>query len=439
MGDASTARVPTNGSARAGKPLSVGVLVDLFWEPTAGGHVKCWERFAEAATSDPSLDLTIYFLGESRRVVHVSRNVRYKTIRPFVPTHWFRFLDGMPDHTDIAWLHPELIEPLRRHHVLHTTSAFFSLARTALLSARVSGRPLVNSIHTDTPSYTRVYSAQAIPRLLGNGLLGRLLKDRWHMHERLAAMMERRLQRYLQRCDWALGSNAEDMYSLKVSLPEGRFSILRRGIDKQAFHPGKRDRARMERAFGIPQGRFVAFYVGRLDPDKSALTVAQAARILRDRGQPLTVIFVGEGTQKDEIRTLLGDDAVLPGSIQQSELGWLYASADLFVFPSRHEISPNVVVEAKASGLPVMVSSEGGSSQFILRPGEDGIVIEENSAAAWAAATDVLWKDAKRRRGVGEKARQSIDAHWLSWRDVLQEDLVPIWQRVASEKGLWKD
>jgi glycosyltransferase involved in cell wall biosynthesis len=135
---------------------------------------------------------------------------------------------------------------------------------------------------------------------------------------------------------------------------------------------------------------------------------------------------------------MLGPHATLTGAVSQQELAWLYASADLFVFPSRNEISPNVVVEAKASGLPIVVSSEGGSSRFIREHAEDGVILSDNDPLHWAEAIELLCLEADRRTAMGQRARRSVEMEWPSWRDVLQQDLVPVWQRVAGQKGVWR-
>lgn len=416
--------------------LCVGVIVDLFWEPDAGGHVKCWERFAEAAIAEPDLDLTVYFLGEKKEVITLAPNVRYMTRRPLLDTNRLWFLEKMPDHTDLAPFHPRFVRHWRRLHVLHTTDAYFTLARTALKFARWTGRPLVNSIHTDTPRYTRVYSERAVSRLFGGGRFGRWITLRARVHERMGAMMQRKLDRYVQRCDWVLGNNIEETPS-RTAIPADRYSVLRRGIDKDAFHPDRRDRPRLRYRYGIPEDRFVMLFAGRLDPDKSVMTAARAARMLLDRGVPVHALFAGEGSQRREVEALLGANATLTGTVSQQELAWLYASSDLFVFPSRNEISPNVVVEAKACGLPIVVSAEGGSSRFIREHAEDGVILNDNDPAHWAEEIELLCLDSDRRVAMGHRARRSVENEWPSWSDVLRQDLIPVWRRVAQEKRVW--
>jgi glycosyltransferase involved in cell wall biosynthesis len=415
--------------------LSVGVIVDLFRGPAAGGHVKCWEHLAEAAGKE-DLDLTVYFLGEQREVLPIAENVRYVTLEPLLSTNSFRFLDKIADHTDLAPIHPGLLSHLKKHQVIHSTDAYFSLAKTAQYFARWVKRPLVSSIHTDTPSYTRIYSDQVIRRVFGSGFLGRMLRNRWHCEEHLATWMQRKLDRYLRRCDWTMASKPEDLGGMDIPLRQNRFSVLRRGIDKDAFHPQKRDRARLRASLGIGEDELVLLFVGRVDQGKDVMTLARAARILLDRGAPVHVIFAGEGSQTGEVRKLLGERVTLLGSVLQSELTWLYASADLFAFPSQIEISPNVVVEARASGLPVVVSSKGGSAQFVRHPGRDGLVVPENDSWVWAEAIDSLRGDPQRRAAMGAEARQVIESSCPSWRRVLAEDLLPVWQLLARERGV---
>jgi len=215
--------------------------------------------------------------------------------------------------------------------------------------------------------------------------------------------------------------------------PRGRArSVLRRGIDKAAFHPDKRDRAGLAAAFGIPQDRLLIAFAGRVDSGKRAMTVALAARQLIDRGHDLSVIFAGDGGERGAIHQLLGPRAVCPGALTQADLARVYASADVFVFPSRIEITPNVVLEAKACGTPVVVSGgPGGGAVHVRAPGADGIVIDAESADIWADAVGGLLADPGRREAMGRAARADIERHHPSWRDVLAEDLLPVWTRIA--------
>ncbi len=395
--------------------MSVGVLVDLERGAKAGGHVKCWERLAESAARSPArIDLTVYFEGAEIRAEIVAPHVRLVEIPPAFGTRRVPFLSAIPDHTDLALLHPRLLRRLLRHDVLHTTDAFFAQARTARLAARLGGAALVNSLHTDTPAYTRIYAAAIIRRLCGEGTLGRLLVERWRVPERVEARMARQLARHVARCHASLDRAA-----------------LRRGVDTHRFAPARRDRARLAREMGIGEDRLVLAFAGRLEDGKGVMTLARAARLLLDRGLPVHAVFAGEGRRRTEIASLLGVHASLPGAVEQERLAWLYASADLFVFPSAIEISPNVVLEAKASGLPVVVAPEGGG-RFVRESGVDGFVVEDAREAAWADAVARLSEAPARRAAIGRAARAEVERNHPSWDTVFAEDLLPAWRRAVE-------
>lgn len=417
------------------QPLSVAVLLDLYLYDAAGGHVKSWERLAEAVAADDEVDLTLYSLGQQVSCTPVHAHARHQTLPAVLGTDRFGFLDGIADHTDLAPFHPELWMRLGKHDVLHTTDAYFAMARTALRFARRHRRALVTSLHTDTPGYTRVYAAEVLHRLFGTGRLGRWLVEDQQWAERFGARKARRLQHYLDQCDWVLTASQAYAGSRSVVLPAQRTSVLRRGIDRQLFHPARRDRNWLRQSWGIDDAEVVLLYVGRLTPDKNVTLLARAVRRLLERGERIHAVFAGRGGQGDALRELLGKKITLTGPLPQPTLARLYASADIFALPSELEIFPNVVLEAMASGLPVVVAARGGAAALIERPGVDGITVARAEEEAWAETLSALCRDAGRRRAIGAAARARMEQHWPSWRDVLVEDLLPIWRRVHAERS----
>lgn len=420
-----------DSSKKGATSLKVAVLVTLERGEQAGGHVKCWERFAEAAASiSEPLDLTLHFLGEEDRTETVTPRVRFRHHPAAFGTRRLRFVRHGGAHTDLARHHAPLRRELAGVDVVHATD-FFSFGYTAIKHARASGCGLVASIHTDVPRFTRVYAADVIRRVAGSWG-SRLLVDGLRLPERIARHIDRSTERCLRHCDQILVSKREDQERLSAALLPERVHLLRRGIDCDRFAPRHRDRARLAREFGIPPDRPVLLFVGRIDNTKSALVMAEAARRLLDSGLDLQVLAVGEGDDRAAIERLLGQRATLPGALPQAELGRFYASADLFVFPSMTEVSPNVVLEAKASGLPVVVAARHGGGQFVACPGRDGIVLDSQEPAAWAGAIEPLLCRAELRHAMGAAARQWAETAWPSWREVLLEDLLPVWRMAAA-------
>ncbi|MCC5639268.1 glycosyltransferase [Nostoc sp. CHAB 5844] len=407
--------------------LSVGILVDLEWGLYAGGHVKCWERFAAAAIDFPNLDLTIYYLGQKQKEVTIAPNVRYRILPPMLGTSQFPFLHERSRNTDLAPYHLGLARQLRQHDVLHITSAF-SFSRTAHCIAKKYKIPLVCSTHTDLGSFTRIYSQQIISRILGSKWLVNLVWERGKLGERLEKQMIRRWHSLIGDSDWVLLSKQEDFPLIQKYVSDARLSRLRRGIDKQRFHPQHRDRHLLQTTFGIPPEVPVLLFVGRVDDSKRIMILAQAARHLLKQGYSLHVLIVGEGTAKAKVQQLLEPQVTLSGALPQESLSWIYASADMFVFPSDSEISPNVVLEAKSSGLPVFVAAHGGSVQFVQQSGIDGIVVSDPSPQSWADALTPYLNDLRMRLRVSHAARNHIEQCHPSWKEVFQADLLPVWQ-----------
>jgi len=412
------------------RSLRVGVLVDLERCEAAGGHVKCWERIADAATRiDVPLDLTIHVQGNKSEIQELAPNVRFVARRPLLSTGRWRALDVGADHTDLSPIHPGLLRDLSRYDVIHTTDAYFAYARTADLAARLWNKPLVTSIHTDTPSYTRLYAARILSRLCGgNAHLANWLIDRRRLPEKLADGMVRKLKRHMRRADWTLmGAQPED------SASSNRTSILRRGVDIVHFTPARRNRERLARAHGIGPRSKIVLFVGRLDDGKGVRLFTSALKRLIDAGEDVVGMYAGRGKERDWIAGQLGDRAVLLGQIDRDHIADVYASADLFVFPSEIEVSPNVVLEAQASGLVTLVAP-GGGGRFVAQHGLDGIVIDSREPNVWAAEIAAILSDDARRLDMGAAARAEVQCRHPSWEQVILEDLYPIWLRSAKQR-----
>ncbi|MFZ5791254.1 MAG: glycosyltransferase [Pseudomonadota bacterium] len=420
-------RATATGAVR--RRLRVGVLVDLSSGPRSGGHVRCWERLAEAALGfADTLDLTVHFMGPAPERRALGETVRYIVEPPVFSTERLRFLSLAPDHTDLAPWHGRIARFLRQYDVIHTTDAYFAYARTAMRVGQRYGIPIVNSVHTNTPEVARVFTVQMVERLFGHSLVSTLLLQRLRIADRIEAAMLRRLADYQSRCAYALVSRPDQLEALRARLP-GRAGLLRRGVDQRLFTPEKRDRAWLAATHGIPPERFVVIFVGRLNRAKNVPFLAEAMAGLIQRGTDAQLLCVGDGNERAAILRRLGTRATCAGSVTPEELARLYASADLFAFPSQIEESANVVLEATASGLPALVAREGGMGRAILE-GETGFVLPCETRA-WIEAAAALAADRERRDAMSRAARRHAERTYPSWAEVLRSDLLPWWRQAA--------
>lgn len=427
------ARFQRVADARPRRPLKVGVLVDLAFRQDAGGHVKCWQRLAEAAVDFPErLDLTVHFSGREARDIPLSPSVRYALLPPLFSTA--RLIGSVPDHTDLAPWHPQLAKALARYDVIHTTDAYFCYARTALRVARRRGVPVVSSIHTNTPEYARITTAKLIERTFGRGFVGRIATDRLALPDWVGYLFERRLARYLGAVNAAIGG-----FTGPAGVCDWRGGggvRLRRGLDDLLFSPERRDRTWFERRFALPAGALIAMYAGKLDAGKNVPLLAPVIRAARDAGAPLHLFCAGSGRERARLETALGPAVTCAGPLSQDELARAYASADLFLFPSEIDEFGNAALEALASGLPTLVARGSGfASQMAdcsavrVLPGED--------PGPWAAAVVELAIAPLRRLALGKAARAYVETRVPSWGEVLEQDLLPIWlEAVASRKSI---
>ena len=131
---------------------------------------------------------------------------------------------------------------MRGYDVIHTTDGTFAAARTAARVSRWHGIPLTNSVHTTTPYYTRVFTAVTVERLTGTGPLSRVLLDRFGVARAAESRMQRMLDEHYRRCAFVLASRADDRARLAALLGPARVGLLRRGIQRDVFDPGQRDR-----------------------------------------------------------------------------------------------------------------------------------------------------------------------------------------------------
>jgi glycosyltransferase involved in cell wall biosynthesis len=422
---------PIVSSSLPGKPLKVGVLVDLALTPDAGGHVKCWERIAEAAVDFPErLDLTVHFSapddGSAPRRVELSPSVRYVLLPPVFSTR--RLVRQVPDHTDLGFWHRGLSRALRNYDVIHTTDAFFCYARTATRFARKTGAPVVSSIHTNTPEYARITVDNLLGRAFGNGTVYRLMSERLAFPSRVSRVLERRLHRHLDQVTMAMAS-----YGGAVGGDWHCGVSLRRGFDRTLFNPGKRDRGWLEARFGVPNGQFVVMYAGKLNGGKNVPLLGPAVELARQGGWPIHLFCAGKGEERDALAARLGGAITLPGLLSQDELARVYASVDLFLFPSVIDEAGNVAVEAMASGIPALLATGSGiATRMADCPAVR--VLSGNAPHVWASMIAGFAAAPEKCRELGAAARAYIETEAPSWGEIVAEDLLPVWRAAAATR-----
>jgi glycosyltransferase involved in cell wall biosynthesis/predicted metal-dependent phosphoesterase TrpH len=296
---------------------------------------------------------------------------------------------------------PDLAETLAegRYDLVHVTAPGPSGIAASLLS-RVSGTPLLASYHTELATYAGLRS--------GDG--------------GLEAISTAALSAFYTTPSRVLSpSPAADRSLLGLGAEGGRIDRWERGVDTGRFTPEKADRS----AF---PGELRVLYAGRLTCEKGVDLLAESFLRARRADPRLHLLLAGGGPEEGELRARLGEHATFLGWLDGDELARAYASADLFLFCSRTDTYGQVVLEAGASGLPVVAVGEGGPAALIenrhtgilCRPDADHIA----GAVLQLASSPVL------RARLGEAAVRHAGTR--SWERAL-EQLAGGYRRALAE------
>jgi glycosyltransferase involved in cell wall biosynthesis len=213
---------------------------------------------------------------------------------------------------------------------------------------------------------------------------------------------------------------SEEMRRLAIErfgVDPARVHAITNGVNTSIFHP--RVEALMRRKLGLPGGARIILYVGRFVVSKGLRELLEAFAALAAQDSDLHLVLIGDGVIREELRARVatapwGVQVYLPGAMQPEAIAEWIGAADLLCLPSYSEGYPNVVVEALASGRPVVATDVGGIPELVnitngrLVPPRDAVALQIALAEAIGHAWD----------------QQAIAAAWSrSWDDVARATL----------------
>lgn len=302
----------------------------------------------------------------------------------------FRLALGLPRaiRRDLAAFAPEIVH-VSTPDILDTRAQTWALAR---------GIPVVASLHTRFETYLAHYG------------LG------W-----LRPLVDAHLARFYRRASHVVVPIPAIRDEIMAQRGDSEVSIWARGVDRTLFSAERRDPA-WRVAQGISAEDVALLFFGRLVLEKGAREFAQVVEALRAQGVPVRPLVVGAGPAEALFRALPG--AVVTGHLESEALARAVASADVMFHPSTTETFGNVVLEAMASGLPI-VASHCPSSALLLGEGAAGVLRAPGDVAGSAEAIARLAGDKDMRTQLGAAARAASEAY--GW-DAASQAVVDVYE-----------
>jgi glycosyltransferase involved in cell wall biosynthesis len=242
-----------------------------------------------------------------------------------------------------------------------------------------------------------------IVSLRGGDVPGFRPYDFARQHRVLAPLLRRVWQRAA-----TVVANSEGLRQLGKNFePRIPVKVISNGVDLEKYKP-------VPRSWELPR----LLFVGRVVYQKGLDLLLKALAGLRET--PWQLEIVGDGPRVERLKEQAADLKIekkifFPGWQSREELPKTYQSANLFVYPSRHEGMPNAVLEAMASGLPILATRIAGNEELVSE--ETGVLVPTEDVEALAAALTSLIPNASLRQQMGAAARKRVEAQY-SWRKV---------------------
>lgn len=304
------------------------------------------------------------------------------------------FATKLPKYENLDLCLPPLMRILRhidKHQpdVIHISTPG-PVGCVGFLAAKMLRIPVLGVYHTDFPAY--------VDRLFDDSGLTRLSQS---------------FMRGFYKPFTAIFTRSEDyVESLAgMGLDRARIVSLMPGFDTTQFNPGFADRSIWKR-LGVRAESVKVIYVGRVSVEKNLPFMvdvwSRVQKACRERGLDAELIVVGDGPYRETMaKKLNGQHVHFLGFRHGEELSTLYASSDLFVFPSTTDTLGQVVMESQGSGLPVLVTNIGGPKEVVDND-LTGFVLSADDPDGWAAHIVQLIADERLRRRMGAAAYERM-------------------------------
>jgi len=302
-----------------------------------------------------------------------------------------KFRMKIPFYPELDLVFPSYRELLRytdkiNPDVIHiSTPGFIGFMGRRIAKKR--SLPMIGTYHTDFPKFAYKNIPFELVKKIGNGFMQYFYKDFNALFVRSEAY--------------------RNIVQNDVKFNNSHIHILQAGIDTRKFNRSYK-RMKIWKNFDIPHGATKALYVGRLTKEKNFPFLLELWKAYYEKSNDKNIYLVIVGGELND-KTLFDKYHIKSVGIKRGEvLSELYASSDLFLFPSTTDTLGQVVMEAMSSGLPVIVSDDGGPKTLISEENRQGYAINVNHKQVWIDTIERLMKDSKLRKKYGENGAKTI-------------------------------
>ncbi|MDQ0160958.1 glycosyltransferase family 4 protein [Aeribacillus alveayuensis] len=291
--------------------------------------------------------------------------------------------------------------------IIHIATPF-NVGLCGLHYAKKLNIPLVGSYHTDFDQYLEYYDLQIFAKLLWK-----------YMH-----WFYRPFRKIFVPSHFTLEQLKRHGFA--------NMSIWSRGVDCKLFHPHY-DKLEVRQKYGINE-KYILSYVGRIAPEKDIETLLNIINQLpNDIARNVRWLIVGDGPLMTYMKEKASENVTFTGYLNGTELAKIYSTSDIFVFPSPTETFGNVVLEAIASGTPVIGANSGGVKN-IIQHGKTGILCEpKNTEQFIDRITDLLTHHSMRIQMGHEARNYSLSQTWEQILDRLIKEYEEV---IHDENGV---
>ena len=236
----------------------------------------------------------------------------------------------------------------------------------------------------------------------------------------------------IDSCDELIVLNNElSIDAINMGIHKEKTHVIPNGIDFEQFNPDVEDNGLKKELF-IKNDEKVLLFVGRLSLVKRIDILIDVTEKLSRDGFKIKTIIVGDGEYKDYYKQLVKslDNIIFINSVPNSDVPKFFGIADIFVLPSLSEGLPNVLLEASASGIPIVATKTGGIPDIVIH-GKTGFLAESGNVQSFYNYIELLLNNDSLSQKFGKNAIKHVK-NKFGW-DVIIKKYETLYEKVINK------